>query len=168
MLAVAQADEAAGILASFGPDVVVWDVGRPEGAPAGSTRSLERALSGVEVPVLLVSEHGGRSLQQRSVSRGPSDFVVKPFAPEELQTRVANVLARQLDRAELRSHVRAAAPAEERQQGTGEEPAPRTRGEGQHGAQCSGAHPRSPRRRPGSWSARRAGGGVLDSSRERG
>ncbi|MGE0732120.1 MAG: ANTAR domain-containing response regulator [Acidimicrobiia bacterium] len=117
VLAVAQADEAAGILASFEPDVVVWDVGQPEGAPAGSTRLLERALSGVEVPVLLVSEHGGRSLQQRSVSRGPSDFVVKPFAPEELQTRVANVLARQLDRAELQSHARWAQQRAEQLQG---------------------------------------------------
>ncbi len=76
---------------SHRPDLLVVDLGLPDGDGAGFIRALRRESS---VPVLVLS---ARSLEQEKVAAldaGANDFVTKPFGAAELLARVRSALRR--------------------------------------------------------------------------
>ncbi len=56
--------------------------------PSGWTRALAR------VPVILLTARAQESDIEQGFGAGADDYVVKPFSPRELASRVAAVLAR--------------------------------------------------------------------------
>ena len=98
---VARVDEALARLADPPPDIVLSDVLLPDGSGYDvlSAMRKQRRLDGV--PLVLISALGDVDQRVRGLAAGADDYVAKPFAPEELVSRVNGSLSRA--RARLRA-----------------------------------------------------------------
>ncbi len=76
------------------PDLVVADWMMPRLAGPELCRELRTNPVTAGVPVLLLTSRSQEQDVQRGFAVGADDFVVKPFSPRELSSRVAAVLAR--------------------------------------------------------------------------
>jgi signal transduction histidine kinase len=91
---VTRVADALALLAEDPPTAVLSDVMLPDGtgydvlAAIRSRRDLDR------MPVVLVSALGEVDERVRGLSAGADDYVAKPFAPEELRTRVTSAIER--------------------------------------------------------------------------
>ena len=76
------------------PDLAVLDVMMPGMSGVEACRALraEPALAGI--PVILLTARAQEADIERGFSAGADDYVVKPFSPRELASRVAAVLQR--------------------------------------------------------------------------
>src|SRR6516162_324429 len=81
------------------PDVVVLDVGLPGLDGLAVCRRLRRA--GLALPVLLLTARDSVSDRVAGLDAGADDYLVKPFAPEELLARVRALLRRGTEPAEM-------------------------------------------------------------------
>ena len=85
------------------PDLVVVDVGLPDGSGLELLRHVREAdgvVSRVDpaTPVVVLSGRGAEVDRLRGFERGADDYVVKPFSYPELRARVAALLRRVQDR----------------------------------------------------------------------
>jgi len=80
------------------PDVVVLDVAMPGLDGLAVCRRLRRA--GLALPVLLLTARDSVSDRVAGLDAGADDYLVKPFAPEELLARVRALLRRGSEPAE--------------------------------------------------------------------
>jgi DNA-binding response OmpR family regulator len=78
----------------FQTDVMVLDVMMPGMSGLEVTRALRR--QGVEVPILLLTARGAVTERVAGLEAGADDYLVKPFAMEELVARL-NVFGRRLE-----------------------------------------------------------------------
>lgn len=92
VLLTATGGEALGLLAERAPDVIVLDVGMP-GLDGLETCRLIRA-KGDEVPILMLTARSGVSDRVAGLDAGADDYLVKPFALEELLARLRALLRR--------------------------------------------------------------------------
>jgi two-component system response regulator MprA len=93
--AVESAADGGGALAAVEravPDVVVLDVAMPGVDGLSVCRRLRRA--GLGLPVLLLTARDAVSDRVAGLDAGADDYLVKPFAPEELLARVRALLRR--------------------------------------------------------------------------
>lgn len=74
------------------PDLVVLDVMLPEMNGFEVVRELRRR--GSDVPVVIVSAKGGETDKTTGLDLGADDYVVKPFALQELLSRIKAVMRR--------------------------------------------------------------------------
>ena len=81
------------------PDVVVLDVGMPGLDGLAVCRRLRRL--GLALPVLLLTARDAVSDRVAGLDAGADDYLVKPFAPEELLARVRALLRRGSEPAEV-------------------------------------------------------------------
>ena len=88
----ASGGDALGFLADQAPDVIVLDIGMP-GLDGLETCRLIRA-KGDEVPVLMLTARSGVSDRVAGLDAGADDYLVKPFALEELLARLRALLRR--------------------------------------------------------------------------
>ena len=75
------------------PDLVVLDVMMPGVSGLEVARSLAREPATAAIPVLMLSARGQIAEIEAGLASGVSAYVVKPFVPKELATRVAEILA---------------------------------------------------------------------------
>ena len=73
------------------PDLVVLDVGLPE---MDGWTVLERVRDFADVPILMLTGHGGESEKVRGLRGGADDYLTKPFNNNELLARVEALLRR--------------------------------------------------------------------------
>jgi two-component system response regulator MtrA len=76
------------------PDLVVLDVMMPGMGGLDATRALRLDPRLSRVPVILLTARAQESDIEQGFGAGADDYVVKPFSPRELASRVAAVLAR--------------------------------------------------------------------------
>lgn len=84
--------DALGLLAEASPDVIVLDIGMP-GLDGLETCRLIRA-KGDRVPILMLTARSGVSDRVDGLDAGADDYLVKPFALEELLARLRALLRR--------------------------------------------------------------------------
>ncbi|MCU1365432.1 MAG: mprA1 [Ilumatobacteraceae bacterium] len=89
----ASGGDALGFLTQQSPDVIVLDIGMP-GLDGLETCRLIRA-KGDDVPVLMLTARSGVSDRVSGLDAGADDYLVKPFALEELLARLRALLRRQ-------------------------------------------------------------------------
>src|SRR5439155_24987296 len=93
--AVGMAENAAQALQTIGatePDVVVLDVLMPEVDGLAACRRLR--ATGNRVPVLMLTARAGIGDRVDGLDAGADDYLVKPFALEELLARIRALLRR--------------------------------------------------------------------------
>ena len=76
------------------PDLVVLDVMMPGMGGLDATRALRLDPRLARVPVILLTARAQESDIEQGFGAGADDYIVKPFSPRELASRVAAVLAR--------------------------------------------------------------------------
>ncbi len=76
------------------PDLVITDVRMPymTGYEACASIKAEPALK--DVPVVILSAKGQESEIESGMQSGADEYILKPFAPDQLMTRVAEILSK--------------------------------------------------------------------------
>jgi DNA-binding response OmpR family regulator len=92
----AEADGEAGLAAihEVHPDLVVLDWMMPRMTGIEVCLAMRRDPSMADVPVLFLTAKAQEADVQRGFAAGGNDYVIKPFSPRELSTRVDALLAR--------------------------------------------------------------------------
>jgi two-component system, OmpR family, KDP operon response regulator KdpE len=73
------------------PDLIVLDLGLPDGDGVELCREIREAHS---VPIVVLSARGAESDKVRALDVGADDYVTKPFGAEELSARIRAALRR--------------------------------------------------------------------------
>ncbi len=73
------------------PDLVLMDLSRPGASGVDAIRALRRRVP-LDVPVGAVSAHARPAVREHALDAGCSDFLVKPYRPDQLRTLVASWL----------------------------------------------------------------------------
>jgi DNA-binding response OmpR family regulator len=74
------------------PDLIVLDIKMPRMNGYDACRRLKE-IAGLEaVPIIFLSAKGQRQEIEEGMSLGAADYILKPFAPEELISKVRSVL----------------------------------------------------------------------------
>ncbi|MDQ6686660.1 MAG: response regulator [Actinomycetota bacterium] len=76
------------------PDLVILDVMMPgmSGLDAARTLRNDEAMAGL--PIIMLTARAQESDIEQGFEAGADDYIVKPFSPRELASRVAAVLSR--------------------------------------------------------------------------
>ncbi len=81
------------------PDLVLLDVRMPIMTGYETCRQLKMDSQMRDVPVVFISAKGQESEIQAGLQAGAVEYMLKPFAPDDLADRVAEILARLKSRA---------------------------------------------------------------------
>jgi DNA-binding response OmpR family regulator len=76
------------------PDLAVLDIMMPGMSGLDVCRELRADPATSEVPIILLTARAQESDIENGFAAGADDYVVKPFSPRELASRVHDVLAR--------------------------------------------------------------------------
>ena len=71
-------------------DVILLDVNMPELDGPGMLRKLRER--GDQTPVIMLTSESERTIVMDAMALGISDYILKPFKPEELREKVVSVL----------------------------------------------------------------------------
>jgi two-component system KDP operon response regulator KdpE len=91
VLEAATAREGLDLAASERPDLIILDLGLPDGAGEAMCHELR---SWTNVPILVLSARHADAEKIALLDAGADDYVTKPFSPAELQARVRALLRR--------------------------------------------------------------------------
>ena len=86
------AAEARRFVASAAVDCILLDVSLPDGTGYDLLSQWRR--EGLRVPIIIITAHTGLEERVASLDQGADDFLVKPFAPVELVSRIRAVVRR--------------------------------------------------------------------------
>jgi signal transduction histidine kinase/AraC-like DNA-binding protein/ActR/RegA family two-component response regulator/streptogramin lyase len=75
------------------PDLVLCDVMLPDGSGFDIIRSLKNSEETSHIPLIILTAVGDLSGKKTGWENGADDYIVKPFAAEDLLLRIAGVLA---------------------------------------------------------------------------
>ena len=75
-------------------DLLVLDVGLPDGSGLDLLRDVRNAARTAALPVLMLSAHGEEIDRVLGLELGADDYLTKPFSPRELVARVRGLLRR--------------------------------------------------------------------------
>ncbi|WP_367849487.1 two-component system response regulator CreB [Rhodoferax sp. WC2427] len=81
-------------LAKAAPEVLVLDIGLPDGSGLDVCRHVRATPALQHLPVLVLSAHGEEIDRVVGLELGADDYVTKPFSPRELVARVRGLLRR--------------------------------------------------------------------------
>jgi two-component system response regulator RegX3 len=85
------AAEALQLAGSRSPDLVLLDIGLPDGSGLDVCRELRK---GSDVPIIMLTARGSEADRVAGLELGADDYVVKPFSAREVVARVRAVLRR--------------------------------------------------------------------------
>jgi CheY-like chemotaxis protein len=76
------------------PDLILMDVRMPRMTGYEACRVLKASPELKDIPVVFLSAKGQESEKQQGMDAGAEDYLLKPFAPDQLTTRVKAILAK--------------------------------------------------------------------------
>ncbi|MGH2594281.1 MAG: response regulator transcription factor [Anaerolineae bacterium] len=76
------------------PDLVLMDVRMPKVTGYEACRQLKARDETKHIPVIFLSAKGQETEIQQGLDAGAEDYILKPFAPDELANRVREVVQR--------------------------------------------------------------------------
>ena len=76
------------------PDLVILDLMLPGMSGFDVCRRLREAEATAHVPIVMLTAKAQEADVERGFAVGATDYVVKPFSPRELASRVESILAR--------------------------------------------------------------------------
>jgi two-component system phosphate regulon response regulator PhoB len=92
--AVADGEAALRAIGDLDPDIVLLDVMMPRRTGLEVCEALRADPATAALPVILLTAKAQEADLERGFTSGADDYIVKPFSPRELATRVRSQLAR--------------------------------------------------------------------------
>ncbi|MGB9724476.1 MAG: response regulator, partial [Chloroflexia bacterium] len=74
------------------PDLIILDIKMPRMNGYEACRRLREIEALRDVPIVFLSAKGQRQEIEEGLSLGAADYILKPFAPEELISKVQSIL----------------------------------------------------------------------------
>jgi DNA-binding response OmpR family regulator len=74
------------------PDLILMDVRMPKQTGYEACRELKEADETKDIPIVFLSAKGQEAEIKQGLGLGAADYILKPFAPEDLSKRVAEIL----------------------------------------------------------------------------
>ncbi len=76
------------------PDLIIMDVRMPRMTGYEACQALKKLDDVKDIPVVFLSAKGQQSEMDAGLEAGAYDYILKPFAPDQLIERVKEILAR--------------------------------------------------------------------------
>jgi DNA-binding response OmpR family regulator len=76
------------------PDLIMLDVRMPRMTGYEACRQLKEDATTAEIPVVFLSAKGQEVEIEQGLASGALEYIVKPFAPDELASQVKDILKR--------------------------------------------------------------------------
>ncbi len=76
------------------PDLIIMDVRMPRMTGYEACQALKQMDDVKDIPVVFLSAKGQQSEMDAGLEAGAYDYILKPFAPDQLIARVKEILAR--------------------------------------------------------------------------
>ena len=90
---VANGEEAVAKALEIIPDMVMTDVRMPKMTGYEACKAIKANETTKHIPVVILSAKGQDEEKHLGIESGADDYIVKPFAPDQLAKRVAEILA---------------------------------------------------------------------------
>jgi DNA-binding response OmpR family regulator len=74
------------------PDLILMDVRMPKQTGYEACRELKEADETKDIPIVFLSAKGQEAEIKQGLGLGAVDYILKPFAPEDLSKRIAEIL----------------------------------------------------------------------------
>jgi DNA-binding response OmpR family regulator len=87
-------EEAVAMAPQVNPDLVLMDVRMPRMTGYEACRAMKADPDLRDIPVVFLSAKGQESEIQQGLDAGAEDYLLKPFAPDQLTTRVKAILVK--------------------------------------------------------------------------
>lgn len=94
VITVSNGEEAWQAAPSVMPDLILMDVRMPRMTGYEACQRIKADPQTTHIPVVFLSAKGQEAEIQQGLQAGASEYLLKPFAPDELTRRVAELLAR--------------------------------------------------------------------------
>ncbi|RME88139.1 MAG: response regulator [Anaerolineae bacterium] len=94
VVAAANGEEALELTRDEAPDLVLLDVRMPRMTGYDVCRAIKSDPQLKDIPVVFLSAKGQESEIRAGLDAGAEEYLLKPFAPDELTERVRQILAR--------------------------------------------------------------------------
>lgn len=92
--AASDGEEAVELAEKENPDLILLDVRMPRMTGYDACRVIKAKPNFVDTPVVFLSAKGQESEIETGMEAGAEEYMLKPFAPDQLTSRVAEILAR--------------------------------------------------------------------------
>jgi DNA-binding response OmpR family regulator len=76
------------------PDIIIMDVRMPRMTGYEACRAMKADIALKDIPVVFLSAKGQDSEIQTGLEMGAEEYLLKPFAPDQLSERVKAILAK--------------------------------------------------------------------------
>jgi DNA-binding response OmpR family regulator len=93
VVAAANGEEAVNLARQEIPDLILMDVRMPRMTGYEACALMKTDLKLKDIPVIFLSAKGQDSEIQTGLQAGAADYLLKPFAPDQLTARIQAVLA---------------------------------------------------------------------------
>lgn len=90
----ANGEEAVDLAPKVNPDLILMDVRMPRMTGYEACRAMKLNPDLRDIPVVFLSAKGQESEIQQGLDVGAEAYLLKPFAPDQLTTRVKEILAK--------------------------------------------------------------------------
>ncbi len=94
VFAASNGEEAVELAPRVNPDLILMDVRMPRMTGYEACRILKADPDMKDIPVVFLSAKGQENEIQQGLASGAEDYLLKPFAPDQLTSRVKNILAK--------------------------------------------------------------------------
>lgn len=90
----ANGEEAVALASKENPDLILLDVRMPRMTGYDACRVLKAHPEMKDIPIVFLSAKGQESEIQTGLEAGAEEYLLKPFAPDQLTDRVKTILAK--------------------------------------------------------------------------
>ncbi len=92
--AAANGEEAVELAKKENPDLILLDVRMPRMTGYDACKAIKKVPDLVDTPVVFLSAKGQESEIETGMDVGAEEYLLKPFAPDQLTSRVSEILAK--------------------------------------------------------------------------
>ena len=92
--AAANGEEAVELATKFNPDLILMDVRMPRMTGYEACKVMKANPDLKDIPVVFLTARGQETEIQQGLEAGAEEYLLKPFAPDQLTTRVKAILAK--------------------------------------------------------------------------
>ena len=94
VFAATNGEEAVELAPKVNPDLILMDVRMPRMTGYEACKVMKTSSELKDIPVVFLSAKGQENEIQQGMDAGAEEYLLKPFAPDQLTTRVKAILAK--------------------------------------------------------------------------